>query len=147
MTDAKALLELAEKVEAVTDDWETADLNADIYAALGYSVLRSSAGRRPAWRFRGHGPFGYASHWESQRRFTRSVDDALKLVPEGWHVSNFRQHWRSHRWACDLAQLPSDNQIRAYDNGGTFGVQSEGAEAATPALALTAAALRARAAQ
>lgn len=138
------MLELAAKVEAASG--RDAALGEEVLLACGWR--KSSRGYFLGQLFGWSSPDG-KSHFDHDhfRRHdpTASVDAALSLVPEGWHVSNFRQHWRSLRWACDLAQLPSDNQIRAYDNGGTFGVQSEGAEAATPALALTAACLKTRA--
>lgn len=63
-------------------------------------------------------------------RYTASLDAAMTLVPEGWHTKLALEDRHSHSWRWDLR--------------GGFGFDA-GARAATPALALTAAALRARA--
>ncbi len=117
------LLALAEKCAVAGRG--SHDLDADIYEALGYSVIRSPrAPRGIYWRFRGTGKLDnmYRSHWEAQQHFTLSVDCALKLVP------------------------PRSSVV--LDSAGWYAsVEGYAANAATPALALCAAALRARAAQ
>jgi len=61
---------------------------------------------------------------------TASIDAAMMLVPEGWHTRLATEDRHSHSWRWELR--------------GGFGVNA-GARAATPALALTAASLRAKA--
>jgi hypothetical protein len=77
--------------------------------------------------------------------FTASLDAAMTLVPEGWHLAGLYDRFYTRRWHSTVAQLPTKGQLRAFDAGKTFGVQSEHGEAATGPLALCAAALRARA--
>jgi len=44
-------------------------------------------------------------------RFTSSVDAALTLVPEGWHVESLGFSERSRKWFCKLA-LPAPEAMR-----------------------------------
>ena len=60
--------------------------------------------------------------------YTASIDSAMSLGPEGWHTSLVLQDRHSRRWAWELR--------------GGCGLKGF-ARAATPALALTAASLRA----
>lgn len=69
---------------------------------------------------------------------------ALMLVPEGWQVTSLGENVISEGWRCDLAERPTSRQLAAYERGETYMVRSERGEAATPALALTAACLKAR---
>jgi hypothetical protein len=110
-------------------DQGSADLNADIYEALGYRVVR--APQKPGgiyWRFRGLGKLSneYHSHWEVQQDFTRSLDAAVTLAPKGciWSVH------QSGSASC-MDGVGGDNWTRAK----------------TTPLALCAAILRARATQ
>jgi hypothetical protein len=136
------ILALAERVEKAPTG--CLDLTADVYEALGYEVIRARRpGRGYAWRYRGFGPLFNNERWISMARLTSSLDAAMQLVPEGWHVNDLREDWRTNKWRCDLAKRPSDGQRRAFDSGKVIGTQSEQAEANHAALALTAAALRA----
>lgn len=58
--------------------------------------------------------------------YTASIDDAMTVVPEGWHVSYASEDRHSRSWGWTLR--------------GGYGVERTG-RAATPALALLAAAL------
>jgi hypothetical protein len=71
-------------------------------------------------------------------RYTASLDAALTLVPEGWTFANLSQSDRKGWW-CELRQ----GYLTSYDKV-AFGSQLENA---SPALAVAAAALRARADQ
>ncbi len=76
-----------------------------------------------------------ADRMSDGRRYTGSLDDALSLVPERWtpRQMNFSAPCADNRkWTLNLF-------------GGKEGGRCGHSEAATPALALTAAALRARA--
>jgi len=117
------LLELAERCEQATRP--DARIDDDIARLLGDE--------------------DFARGWPSAA-YTASLDAAMTLVPEGWRVGQLEENWRSGRWHCHVTQRPSAKLIAAFDAGKTIGCESEEAEAATPALALTAAALRARAA-
>lgn len=82
--------------------------------------------------------------------FTASFDSAMTLVPEGWRLSRMEEDLRSGRWHGQLAQRASATLLAALDKGRTIGwvtVDTEEQGAATPALALCVAALRARSAQ
>jgi hypothetical protein len=70
--------------------------------------------------------------------YTASLDAALTLVPEGWTFANLSQSDRKGWW-CELRQ----GYLTSYDKV-AFGGQLENA---SPALAVAAAALRARAVQ
>lgn len=119
MTDQRkvAVVELAERCEAATGpDWS---LDCDIARARGYHVPNPPTGG------------GLAVPTGSLPRFTASLDAAMTLVPEGWF-------WRvGHStlydgWAA-LNRVHPDHCNREDE---AF------AKAATPALALCAAALR-----
>jgi hypothetical protein len=68
--------------------------------------------------------------------YTASVDAALTLVPEGWTAWELRSRWGLHGFSADISRLNKET-----------GEDVERATAKTPALAITAAALRAHAAQ
>lgn len=111
-----ALLELAARVEAVTGP--DRELDFAIYAV---TCGGDCSHIRPNQRY---------LYGES---YTASVDAALGLVPAGWAVRNF-DDWTPETppyWSVDLRRLDRAHHV------------AQG-EAATPALALTAAALRAR---
>lgn len=136
--------ELAARCEAATGTWYDHALDADIYEALGYSVLRerkSPSGR--GWMHRGHGPLGFGSHWCGNRALTYKLDDALTLVPEGalWKID------RGMTWSDDRAANGQRTDYRAgVGIGDVPATWTEGRSFTSPALALSAAALRARAA-
>jgi len=117
MTDKATLLALAERVEAL--DGPNRNLDADIMRATGLGGLKAD----------------YAPH-----PYTASIDAALTLVPEGWAVERW-QIWPGEPSTLDLLETK-----RSGDQWVRDGWQGKvDACAATPALALCAAALRARA--
>lgn len=125
------LLKLAERCEAADGRWYNHELDADIYEALGYDVIRERRhSRGVAWKHRGFGQFGFVSHWTSNLAFTYKLDDAVKLVPEGYAFSLFSDG------CAGVAPIGHPDDLPTADCHG-----------ATPALALCAAALRAKASQ
>lgn len=77
-----------------------------------------------------HGLVSWAPH------YTSSVDAAMLLIPEGFcSICAFNPNLPRHKSRCDISNGPMDGQSRIW---------YEGASSATPALAMCAAALRAR---
>jgi len=112
------------------------DLNADIYAALGYEVLRTP--RKPrglAWCYRGTGPLGVAGRWRGQLDLTTSTNAAMRLIPEGWPEVAIVSD--NSCWRVDLGKPTTDGCY--YDEADM--AMSYGA---TPELAICGAALKAR---
>jgi hypothetical protein len=130
------LLALAERVAVASGP--DRELDADVYEALGGALtkIRGTTKRRLADRYNGR----------DVPRYTASIDAALTLVPEGWLLDQVGENWRTGAWTARLAERASPKLIEAFDAGRVIGRESEEGEAATPALALVAAALRARAA-
>jgi hypothetical protein len=87
-----------------------------------------------------------AAQYLNAPAYTASLDAAITLAPEGWLLDQVGENWRTGAWIARVAERASPKLIEAFDAGRVIGRESEGGEAATPALALTAAALRARAA-
>jgi hypothetical protein len=116
MTDPTTLIALAERCEQAAGP--DRELDIAIAAGLGWPDGRYSPPILPFERVR------------LPRHYTDSLDTAVTLVPEGWrwwiHSSPFARCW-----------LVADDQI--------IGI-AQPEKCATPALALCAAALRARAA-
>lgn len=120
------LLELAERCEKATGP------DRELNAAIGSALYQMKVGREvPGIEGCAHEPV------------TASLDAATQLVPEGW------------RWMAGQREFP---HCRAYVENGELAFAGAGMRrnpkrkwfevtAATPALALCAAALRARAAQ
>jgi hypothetical protein len=69
-------------------------------------------------------------------QYTRSTDAALMLVPEMWTAIELRSRQARTRWVADLSKLSNPESLSSEDY--------ETGHAATPALALVIAALRAR---
>lgn len=116
------LLALAERCEAATGP--DRELDGDVYEALGgvLTKIRGTTTRRLADRYNGR----------DVPRYTASLDAAMTLVPDG-------SVWlRKSPETMSIYTPPTDEKVWAHhiDGKGT-----------TPALALTAAALRARATQ
>ena len=136
MTSPTTLLALAERCEqAAGPDRE---LDAEIEACLTGRVTHL---RAPGWTFEAQD-----TEWKLARLvdtqfisrvsrpappYTASLDAAVTLVPEGW--------------AVELVQALSGSPWHATLRGGSALVPIIGATASKPALALCAAALRARA--
>jgi hypothetical protein len=117
MTRAE-LLALAARVEAATEGGLA--LNKAILLALGYS-----------WRGMAYWHSDDKRMWTGPTTFTTSLDAAASLVPEGWAfcVDSNDGGYATVFPRRELGYLPTDPY----------------ADAATPALALTAACLRAKA--
>jgi len=115
MTDREKLVELAERCEKATDD--SFDLNHMIARALGVA----------------------------SEPFTASLDEAMTLVPEGWRMAALCER---EPWFCRLETTDFNSVTWGKGSDWITDVvagQDTTATAATPALALLAAALRARA--
>jgi hypothetical protein len=114
MTD---LLALAERCESAVAP--SFDLDKAILRALGFT-----------WR-----GMNYWSDdrtmWKERSDFTTSIDGALVLIPEGWHFSGLDQQ-------SPAVRVWTEGNVAYYSPG------LNGLHAATPALAICAAALRAR---
>ena len=141
MKDAATLLALAERVEALTEP--DREVDAEIACALRIGP------NLPDWALRWDGDWtptiaGHAvlRHLDDSpgpsfksREYTASLDAAMTLVPEGrdWMLDNFDG---PHDRRCSSSVFNRPGAL--YEDFEAF--------AATPALALTAAALRAHAA-
>ena len=114
---------LAGRVEAATGP--DRELDAAIANAVG-----AEHGQKSGWSNGENGDYFVID--ECAPRYTASIDAALTLVPDGWSVLSA---WNpTGRCKCDLSDGPMDGQNRTW-------IGSE--PCPTPALALTAAALRA----
>lgn len=132
----EALLALADRCEAASGAGR--ELDAEIAAATRSGLPHGCdwARKFPNWEGErnGHvrvvgnvnGNCDYTSGRFEAPRYTASLDAALTLVPPGWFTLMAMEDRHSHSWRWDLR--------------GGFGVEV-GARAATPALALCAAAL------
>jgi hypothetical protein len=126
--DKAGLVALADRVEALTK--ECGQTDREIFAALGTHVFEKRDRDKKAWWY----PVD-DSKWSPRiddylkiPRYTASLDAAMTLVPEG------------HEW---LRKCPDTMTVyRAPENDKAWAVHID-ASGATPALALTAAALRA----
>jgi hypothetical protein len=135
MATADELRALAERVMRFEGPCRETD--AEILAAIGEYVLEKRAKDRKAWWYRvsdgvrsfdaSHGGFGWPP---THPRFTASLDAAMTLVPEGW---------------TGLIPVSGGDDAWLWREG-TIGAKGPRIRAATPALALTAAALLACAA-
>lgn len=128
-----ALLELAARVEAATGPDFAIDA-AIAVAVVGYTLEKRGRDQK-AWYYHPTERRRSASQYsgfDRLPRYTDSLDAAMTLVPEGWffHVSRF-------------SESEMRGNAHVYGNRG-LGDDYE-SDAATPALALTAAALRSRA--
>lgn len=121
MTTAAELLALAERTEALTGPCRETD------GCIWYACVEKpgAAGRLDR---------DMIGRWPA---FTGSLDAAMSLVPEGWKP----------RQINFSAPCADDRKWHLNLHGGPEGQNCFVGRAATPALALTAAALRARAAQ
>lgn len=143
MTDRDTLLALAERVEELPAEW-TVD-----YRSTGKEIHRSIFGAPEVAEHSGYGWREDDSGWwmltgEDGRippkridpaKWLTSIDAALRLVPAGWTIANFSQG-DDGLWWCELRE----GYLTSYNR-----VAISALKIATPALAVTASALRARA--
>jgi hypothetical protein len=139
------LLALADRCEKATGPVRALDV--EILVAIDWREPEWEEGERTAREMaERHGlPWlvsraveGYNSTWRHLPRLTASIDAAMTLVPEGWVLQPGLSEYNQRSWYCGLRS--------ERGAGGRFHTASK-APCATPALALCAAALRARAAQ
>lgn len=130
------LTALIARVEAATGP--DREVDAEIARTLLPHNAEHVARSRSGWSYRVFGPEGWDDEWMETRPYTASLDAAMTLVPEGgeWNAAG---GWTS---GC----LPSSRAKAVKATAWVWGAE-RGVFAATPALALTAAALRARLAQ
>jgi hypothetical protein len=84
----------------------------------------------------------YSRGWMELPHYMTSVNDAMKLLPEGWHISEMRFDPIRLIWTVTVAEYPSDAQIEAFMRGETYAVRSERAEHADLPRTIVAACLR-----
>ncbi len=139
------LLLLAEKVEGLSGP--DREVDAEIAAALRVGTEHGWALRYPAWIAAKDGRVHLEKNGPSfaAPAFTASLDAAMSLVPEGWRIwtADFSIEGRFVWMLCGpkLTWITHEDGSR---EGGEDWYQS--GVAATPALALVSASLRARAA-
>ena len=119
------------------------ELDAKIALAAGWQEITLPHGSRYCIRPDGfktsHGLVAYAP------AYTASIDAALTLVPEGWFVDNLAQSGRRDgTWWAALIQPPEGDEETGKLT--RDGARESAFDTPTPALALCAAVLRARAA-
>jgi hypothetical protein len=134
MTDPITLLALAERCEQAVGP--NNGLDAEIALAIGYTHERRGTERACWWRTPAGQQLAYVGYKNHPPFFTGSLDAAVTLVPEGraWTVGQNLHHWF---WQASINALNDDGNPTSIGFGGPCG---------WPALALCAAALRARAA-
>ena len=135
-------MKLSDRVEQLDGPCRVVD--AEVLCALGTHVLEKRGRDRKAWWYLVGGadydrldPDGYRSQWNGVPAYTASLDAAMSLVPEGWTYVSLEvcakgkptQHCRA-----SVERLVGPDEIDERVAG----------YAPTPALALCAAALRAR---
>lgn len=122
------LIELAERCEAATG--ADTKLEREIAEALGWRHVRNKGPESEWFPYVWVAPDGKCDADETYPDYTASIDAALTLVPEGW---NWQVGKGNHCWSAVYQGAPPSMRVDPI--------------AATPALAICAAALRARAAQ
>jgi hypothetical protein len=135
------MIELAERCEKASGP--DRELDCLILEALGYEVKRDHA--RPGQVVRGFGLLRYigGTHWCTFNRYTASLDAAMTLIPKGWRLwtGDFSVEGRFN-W---MLKGPLAPWTDPEDGRETIAPQYGNGIGSTPALALCAAALRARA--
>lgn len=121
MPDKEKLIELAERVEAL--EGPDKGLDREIFDAVTGGVFKPE-----------NAQYWHAVSWSERQanHFTASLDTAMTLVPDGWTYQAFQgPSGQPHKWT--LVRIGASDQKYTEAK----------AKAATPALALTAATLRA----
>lgn len=108
------------------------ELDAEIARTLLPHNAEHVARSRSGWSYRVFGPEGWDDEWTETRPYTASLDAAMALVPEGLF------------WTVAFGQLTPQEPLGGALISRRDGSDVAQAKATTPALALTAAALRAR---
>jgi hypothetical protein len=149
MTNERAQTELAERCEkAAGPDRE---LDAQIIEALGYHrTVEGSYYTGPILRYYGKGPIGEVGRLKKLTipKFTASLDAAMTLVPEGWRAgfeenASCDEPGKAYAWVWPF-ESNYDPDWQMGQEGQQGNPDAQKGYAATPALALCAAALRAR---
>lgn len=158
MANATEILALAARAEGAEAE-EQREMILRAWAAVN-PAPSIRVNRQPdgtPWPGDGIGPYtiDYTA-WSARRRKLSAMLDAgayesaaIMLIPEGWRLSRLEEDWRTGKWHAQLSERPTEGQLRAFDEGRTVGLNTaETGEdgAATAALAVDAAALRAIAA-
>lgn len=116
------------------------DLDADIYAALGYRVRRIMGAGRRSWVVIP----SHESYWQSMDRPTTSLDDAVRLLPSGWRVESLQFGGTiAERDYCHC-ELGRDYAIAGRDLSDDEIIEMAANNLATAPLAICVAALKAR---
>lgn len=128
------LLDLAARIEAATEgsrelDAETADTTDSVVPCACTGACNPDS-------------LNYLGGCPSVRAYTTSLDAALTLVPEGWSFSvGDLRGYDPPMWRCHLR----DHRPQSLTAAGHSHIWKEGNTIAGPALAICAAALKARA--
>jgi hypothetical protein len=125
------LAELADRCEKASEP--DRELDARIVEALGYRRTVEREGE--VWRYYGSGPLGNFERLAKATlpRFTASLDAAMLLLPDSTMHMVQDQARKEVGWVCYAAiNIDPENALMTFEGG-----------AATPALALCAASLRA----
>jgi hypothetical protein len=143
------LLALADRCEKATGPVRALDV--EILVAIDWREPEWEEGERTAREMaERHGlPWlvsraveGYNSTWRHLPRLTASIDAAMTLVPEGWVLGDLYEEAPLSQWVAELRKW----HLTSFDKV-VFSDSTPDQHCATAALALCAAALRARAAQ
>jgi hypothetical protein len=162
-SDLHSLAARAEALDGRNNGGDMTLLTSEIARALGWVRVTPSEARNKTGHWvapedcRNGKPVYDSLHGTEVHRtpplWLWSLDAALTLVPEGWQVAALEQNWRTGLWRAQLIPVPSATLIAAFDRGETVGWNTADAPDSgtggivTPALALVAACLRARATQ
>lgn len=143
MTDPATIASLADRIEKLTGP----DREVDAEIALALGIVPEGAFRPCAAIDAGTFATGAYGFWSCEP-YTKSIDAALTLVPEGWWLaglnycpSDFRSA-QDREWHAEIAG-PVTWAVIDREVGEEPQFDCEGGNAATPALALTAACIRA----
>lgn len=119
--DRRLDVEIAVAVDWRWDDWEPDEATA-----------RAMAEKHGIDWLAGRAKEGISSMWRHMPRYTASLDAAMTLVPDGWTAWELRSRRRMTAFVAEISRECDDDE------------EAKQGHAATPALALCAAALRAR---
>jgi hypothetical protein len=128
MTNPDTFIALAERCEQAAGP--SNGLDAEIALAIGYTHERRGTERACWWRTPAGQQLAYVGYKNHPPFFTGSLDAAVTLVPEGWTWARFRGG------VVECMTRNGPNDFTLFEHG----------EGISAALALCAAALRARAA-